>query len=38
MFPIDVDVDKAKAELKDGVLNVVIPKAKKVKRHVLKVA
>jgi HSP20 family protein len=38
MFPIDVDVDKAKAELKDGVLSVIIPKAKKVKRHVLKVA
>lgn len=38
MFPIDVDVDKAKAELKDGVLSIVIPKAKKVKRHVLKVA
>jgi HSP20 family protein len=38
MFPIEVDVDKAKAELKDGLLSVVIPKAKKSKRHILKVA
>lgn len=38
MFPVEVDLDKAKAELKEGVLEVKIPKAKKVKRHVLKVA
>ena len=38
MFPVDVDVDKAKAELKEGVLEIRIPKAKKAKRHVLKVA
>jgi HSP20 family protein len=38
MFPVDVDVDKAKAELKEGVLEIRLPKAKKAKRHVLKVA
>ena len=38
MFPIDVDVDKAKATLKDGLLQIVLPKSQKVKRHVLKVA
>jgi HSP20 family protein len=38
MFPIDVDIDKAKAHLKDGLLEIVLPKAQKVKRHVLKVA
>ena len=38
MFPIGVDIDKAKAHLKEGVLEIVLPKAEKVKRHVLKVA
>jgi len=37
-FPIEVDVEKAKAELKEGLLSIVIPKAKKSKRHILKVA
>ncbi len=38
MFPIGVDVDKAKAHLREGMLEIVIPKLQKVKRHVLKVA
>ena len=38
MFPIDVDIEKSKAHLKDGLLEIVLPKAKKAKRHVLKVA
>ena len=38
MFPIGVDIDKAKAHLKDGLLEIVLPKSQKVKRHVLKVA
>ena len=38
MFPIDVEIDKAKAQLKEGVLEIVIPKLKSVKRRVLKVA
>jgi len=38
LFPVEVDLDKAKAELKDGVLEIKIPKAKEMKRHVLKVA
>jgi HSP20 family protein len=32
-LPVDVDSSKAKAELKDGVLEVHIPKHKIVKRH-----
>jgi HSP20 family protein len=32
-LPVDVDSEKAKAELKDGVLEVIIPKRKIVKRH-----
>ncbi len=32
-LPVDVVGDKAKAELKDGVLELVIPKAAKVSRH-----
>ena len=32
-LPMDVVGDKAKAELKDGVLELVIPKATKVSRH-----
>jgi len=38
MFPIAVDIDKAKATMKEGVLEIVLPKSKKSKRHVLKVA
>jgi HSP20 family protein len=32
-LPMDVVGDKAKAELKDGILELVIPKAAKVSRH-----
>lgn len=32
-LPVDVVGDKAKAELKDGILELVIPKATKVRRH-----
>lgn len=32
-LPMDVVGDKAKAELKDGILELVIPKATKVSRH-----
>lgn len=32
-LPVDVVGDKAKAELKDGILELVIPKASKVSRH-----
>jgi len=38
IFPIAVDADKAKAQLKEGVLEIIVPKAQKSKRHVLKVA
>lgn len=38
MFPIGVDVDKAKAMLREGMLEIVVPKLQKVKRHILKVA
>ncbi len=31
ILPIDVDAEKASAELKDGVLNVTLPKSEKVK-------
>ena len=36
-FPVEVDSDKAKAEMRDGILEIVIPKLKKVKKHTLKV-
>ena len=32
-LPVAVVGDKAKAELKDGILELVIPKASKVSRH-----
>lgn len=32
-LPVDVVGDKAKAELKDGILELVLPKATKVRRH-----
>jgi len=35
-LPADVDVDKAKAEFKDGVLEVDLPKLAKSKRRILK--
>jgi HSP20 family protein len=38
MFPIGVEIDKAKAQLKEGVLEIAIPKVQSVKRRVLKVA
>lgn len=36
-FPVEVVSDKAKAEMHDGILDVVIPKLKKVKKHTVKV-
>ena len=36
-LPEDVMADKAKAEMHDGILEIVIPKLKKVKKHTLKV-
>ena len=37
-LPTEVDVDKVKAELKDGFLEIVLPKAHAVERHTVKVA
>jgi len=37
-LPVEVDADKVKAELKDGFLEVVLPKANAVERHTVKVA
>jgi HSP20 family molecular chaperone IbpA len=36
-LPMDVVSSKAKAELKDGVLELIIPKATKVSRHKVEV-
>lgn len=36
-LPVDVIAAKAKAELKDGILELVIPKATKVSRHTVEV-
>ena len=36
-FPVEVDSDKAKAHLEDGILEIVVPKLMKVKRHTVKV-
>ena len=38
ILPVDVDGDKVRAELKDGVLRVVLPKATKAKTKKIKVA
>jgi HSP20 family protein len=37
-LPVEVDADKVKAELKDGFLEIVLPKAHAVERHTVKVA
>ena len=36
-FPVEVDSDKAKAKLADGILEIVVPKLKKLKRRTVKV-
>jgi HSP20 family protein len=36
-FPVEVDSDKAKAHLEDGILEIVVPKLMKVKRRTVKV-
>ena len=36
-LPSDVEADKAKANFKDGVLELTLPKLKKAKRHTIKV-
>jgi HSP20 family molecular chaperone IbpA len=36
-LPVDVVAGKAKADLKDGILEIVIPKAVKVSRHTVEV-
>jgi HSP20 family protein len=36
-LPSDVEADKAKAQFKDGVLELTLPKMKKAKRHTIKV-
>lgn len=38
MFPVDVDSEKAKAELKDGVLEIMLPKVQKVTRRNIKIS
>lgn len=37
-LPVEVDADKVKAELKDGFLEITLPKAHAVERHTVKVA
>jgi HSP20 family protein len=37
-LPVDVDVEHITAELKDGILNVVLPKVQAAERHTVKVA
>jgi HSP20 family protein len=37
-LPVDVDVEHIEAELKDGILNVVLPKIQAAERHTVKVA
>lgn len=37
VLPIAVDSDKAKADLKDGILTVIIPKQDKAKTRILKI-
>ena len=38
MLPVEVEIDKVKAALKDGLLTITLPKVKVVKRHLVKVA
>ena len=37
-LPVEVEADKAKAELKKGILEIVLPKVKATKAHTVKVA
>ena len=37
-LPVDVDVEHIKAELKDGILKIVLPKTQAAERHTVKVA
>ena len=37
-LPVDVDVEHIEAELKDGILNIVLPKIQAVERHTVKIA
>ena len=37
-LPVDVDVENIKAELKDGILEIVLPKTQAAERHTVKVA
>lgn len=37
-LPVDVDSEHVAAELKDGILNIVLPKVQAAKRHTVKVA
>ena len=37
-LPVDVDVEHIKADLKDGILKVVLPKTQAAERHTVKVA
>jgi HSP20 family protein len=37
-LPVDVDVEHIKAELKDGILKVILPKTQAAERHTVKVA
>ena len=38
LLPVDVDTKKAKAELKDGILEILLPKIEVQKSHKIKVA
>ena len=38
LLPVEVEVDKVKAALKDGLLTITLPKVRVVKRHLVKVA
>ncbi|MDH3614563.1 MAG: Hsp20/alpha crystallin family protein [Gammaproteobacteria bacterium] len=37
-LPVEVDVEHIEAELKDGILNVILPKVQAAERHTVKVA
>jgi len=37
ILPIDIEVDQVKADLKDGILTISLPKANKVKAHTVRV-
>ena len=38
VLPVDIDLKHIEAELKDGILNVVLPKVQAAERHTVKVA